>query len=254
MRMESQSAIVTGASSGIGEAMARQLSAIGVKVGLTARRADRLERIASEIRDQGGTAAVAQADANDRSATREAIGRLTDELGPIDLLIVNAGRGGSTPAVGFSAEAFEQIVRVNLIGAAYAIEAVLPGMLERGQGHLVGISSMAGYRGLPGSTGYCSSKAGLSTLFEGLRVELRGRGIDVTVVHPGYVHTEMTSRFKTPLPWVMDSETAARIILRGVAARRRDVAFPWQTASLMGFMRLLPGAAYDRMVKRFMPR
>src|SRR5690606_29984482 len=116
------------------------------------------------IRERGGKAVVAVADAADRDATHAAIERLAAELGPVDLLIANAGFALRTPAAGFSASALEAMVRVNLLGAAFAIEAILPAMLARGRGHLVGISSLASYRGLPGPAGYCATKAALSTL------------------------------------------------------------------------------------------
>jgi short-subunit dehydrogenase len=252
MRIASRVAVVTGASSGIGAELARQLAARGVRVGLTARRAEALEALARQIRDRGGTVAIAPADATDANAAQAAIGRLAGELGPIDLLIANAGLGLDTPADGFSAERVEQMVRVNLIAAAYAIEAVLPEMLRAGRGHLVGISSLAAYRGLPGSAGYCATKAGLTALLEGLRVDLRGRGIAVTAVHPGYVRTPMTAGAKRPQPFLMEVEPAARIILKGIAARRRNVAFPWPAATVMALVRLMPAPLYDRLAARFM--
>src|SRR5262249_22248369 len=179
--------VVTGASSGIGAELARQLAACGVRVGLTARRSDALNEIAAAIRSAGGTAEVASADAADRSATHAALATLADRLRPIDLLVANAGLGLRPPADRFSADEFERLVRVNLLGASYAIEAVLPGMIERGDGHLVGISSLAARRGMPGAAGYCATKAGLSTLLEGLRVDLRRRGVPATTVHPRYL-------------------------------------------------------------------
>jgi short-subunit dehydrogenase len=248
-------AVVTGASSGIGAELARQLAAAGMRVGLSARRAEALEALAGEIRDRGGTAAVAPADAADPEATRRAVSRLAEELGPIDLLIANAGVSVAAPDRAFSAEALEAMVRVNLLGAAYAIEAVLPTMLERGRGHLVGISSLAAYRGLPGSVGYAATKAALTSLLEGLRVELRPRGIAVTAVHPGFVRTPMIAGQANPQPFVMDVAPAARIILKGIAARRPWVAFPWPTAALASLGRWLPPTVSDRLVERLlMPR
>jgi len=250
--MKGRIVVVTGASSGIGAELSRQLAASGARVGLTARRAEALEALASEIRSAGGIAAVAPADAADPDATRAAVGALAETLGgPVDLLIANAGLGISTPAAAFSASDFERMVRVNLLGAAYAIEAVLPAMLRAGKGHVVGISSLAAFRGLPGGSGYGATKAGLTTLLEGLRVELRPRGIAVTAVHPGYVRTPMTAGAAHAQPFLMDVGPAARIILRGIAARRRTIAFPWQTATLMTLARLMPGAVYDRLILRF---
>jgi short-subunit dehydrogenase len=248
MRINSRTAVVTGASSGIGAELARQLAAAGIKVGLTARRAEALETLADEIRSKGGTAAVAPADAADPVATRQGIARLAEELGPIDLLIVNAGFGLLTPGRAFSAETVERMVRVNLVGAAYAIEAVLPEMLRSGQGHLVGISSLAAYRGMPRGAGYCATKAGLTAMLECLRLDVAHRGIAVTAVHPGYVRTPMVLGTRRRPPFLMEVAPATRLILKGIAARRRYVAFPRTLAALMSIARILPGPIFDRVI------
>jgi short-subunit dehydrogenase len=249
MRINAQVAVVTGASSGLGAELARQLAARGVAVGLTARRVEALEALAGEIRSRGGTAAVAPADAADPSATRLAVRTLAEAHGPIDLLIANAGVALPSPGGRFSAESLDGMVRVNLIGAAYAIDAALPAMLERGRGQIVGISSLAAYRGLPGSVGYSASKAGLTALLEGLRAELRPRGIAVTAVHPGFVRTAMTAGSADPQPFLMDVEPAARIILKGIAARRASIAFPRPTAALATLGRWLPAGISDTLAR-----
>ncbi len=251
MQIASRVAVVTGASSGIGAEIARQLGASGVRVGLTARRIDPMEELAEEIRSRGGTAAVAVADAAEIEATRAAIRRLAGQLGPVDLLIANAGVGVPLTVEEFSAEAMAWMVRVNLVGAVAAIEAVLPSMLERGNGQLVGISSLAGFRGLPGVAGYSATKAGLTTFLEGLRIELKGRGIGVTTVHPGYVATPMIAGGGRK-PFVMEPEQAARIILRGIAARRREVNFPGPMVALARLGRWLPAAWYELLIRRAM--
>ncbi len=250
MRIEGEVAAITGASSGIGAELARQLARAGLRVGLTARRAVELGQVAEEIRAEGGTAEIAPADASDPAGTRAALGRIARQLGPIDLLIANAGVAVATPARAFSGDDFERMVRVNFIGVAHAIEAVLPTMLERGRGQIVGISSLAAYRGFPGSAGYAATKAGLTSLLEGLRAELRPLGVAVTIVHPGYVRTPMTAGRTRPRPFLMDPEPAARIILRGIAARRPRVDFPWPMVALLRLVRLLPDAAYDPLAAR----
>ena len=128
-----------------------------------------------------------------------------------------------------------------------AIEAVLQGMLERGRGQIVGISSLAAFRGMPVNAGYAATKAGLSTLLEGLRVELRGRGVDVTIVHPGFVRTPMIEEGGASRPFVLDVGPACRIILKGVFARRRYVNFPWPTVGVLRFAQALPAPLYDRL-------
>ena len=252
MRVDGTVAVVTGASSGLGAEMARQLARSGWKVGLIARRAVELGQVAAEIRRDGGSATVAPADATDAEATSAAIRRVVRQLGPVDLLIANAGVGLDLTARDFSAERFARMVHVNLIGPAIAIESVLPRMIERGSGQIVGISSLAGYRGLPGSSGYSSTKAGLTTLLEGLRPELNRLGIGVTVIHPGYVRTPMTEGQTHPQPFLMDVEPAARIILRGVAQGRRRVYFPGPMVAFLNLVRLLPDAIYDPLAARLL--
>ena len=241
-------AIITGASSGIGAELGRQLAGAGWRVGLTARRGEALESVAGEIRRSGGVAEIATADAADPVATRAAIDALAGALGPVDLLIANAGVGSNTPGTAFAAAEVERQIRVNLLGPAYAYEAVLPSMLARGRGHLVGISSLAGYLGLPAGSGYCSSKAGLTAMLRCLGTDLRGRGIAVTAVHPGYVRTPMIAGADHPLPFALDVGPAAGIILKAIAARRREVSFPRRTAWLANLGRVVPAWAFEAIL------
>jgi len=252
-RIDAEAAIITGASSGLGTELAFQLAARGVRVGLTARRRERLEAIAFAIRAQGGTAAVAPADASDGPATRAAIRRLDQAIGPTDLLIANAGVGTRAPGARFSAEAFEHILRVNLTGAAHAIETVLPNMITQRRGTIVGISSLAGLRGLPGTAAYSASKAGLSTLLESLRVDLRGSGLSVITVEPGFLATPMIAGARVPTPWTVDVYDAAEAILQGIARQRRVIHVPWRTFALMKIIQALPRPFYDRLAARFVP-
>ena len=252
MKISGKVAVVTGASSGLGAEMARQLARGGLKVGLIARRDGELRAVAASIGSEGGIALVAPADATDPAALRAAFEAIARDLGPVDLLIANAGVGIGTPARAFSADSFDRMVRLNLSSVGYAIEAVLPSMLERRRGQIVGISSLAAYRGLPGSAGYGATKAGLSALLEGLRPELERSGIAVTTVHPGYVRTPMTDGQSQWKPLLMDVEPAARIILRGVAGRRSRVDFPWRMARFLGLVRLLPDPIYDRLAARLL--
>ncbi|MEO6807794.1 MAG: SDR family NAD(P)-dependent oxidoreductase [Isosphaeraceae bacterium] len=249
MCRKAETAIITGASSGLGAELARQLAARGVAVGLTARRAEALDLLANEIQSQGGRAVFATADAGDPLATCAAIRTLTETLGPIDLLIANAGVALPSPGGRFSAESLDGMVRVNLIGAAYAIDTVLPSMIERGCGQIVGISSLAAYRGLPGSVGYSASKAALTSMLEGLRAELRSKKIAVTVVHPGFIRTPMTIGSSEPQPFLMNADRAARIILKGVAARRAQISFPLPTVTLATLGRWLPTGISDQLTR-----
>jgi len=164
---------VTGASSGIGRAMAVELARGGAAIGVTARREDRLRQLCEEVRTAGGKIEYAAADTADRTGTHAALRSLADRLGPCDILIANAGVGESNTATDLNVTGAESVIRTNLLGPMYAFEAVLPAMLARGTGHLVGVSSVAAFKGLPTAAAYCASKAGLSAYLESLRISLR---------------------------------------------------------------------------------
>ena len=244
-----QVVIITGASSGIGAELARQLAADGAKVGMMALADPALDALAKAIRDRGGVASAVGVDVTQRDAVHSAIDQLSRELGPVDLLILSAGIGRVTAVESFSADAVEQMVRVNLLGVAYAIDAVLPSMIERRRGHIVGISSLSSYRGQPVFSGYCASKAGVATLLEGLRIELGPYGIMVTTVRPGFVRTPINAGFKAPR-FMMEVEPAGRLILKRIRERRAEINFPWQSALLMGVARWLPNRIYDRLAAK----
>jgi short-subunit dehydrogenase len=251
MAFANQVAIITGASSGIGWGVAKLLAGKQCKVGLIARRQEKLEELAGLIRQSGGTAALAVADVSNRQQTLDAIGSLRNQLGPVDLLFANSGVGQPTPLEPMETEKVEHMIRVNVFGVIYAIEGVLPQMLERGRGHLAAVSSLASYKGFPGESGYCASKAFVNVYMEGLRIQLRNRGIAVTTICPGFVKTAMTDVNEFPMPWLMDADKAARKIVRALARRRKVYNFPWQTTLLMKFTRWLPDWVLAKSLKNY---
>jgi short-subunit dehydrogenase len=245
-------AVITGASSGIGWALAQVLASQGCKVGLVARRKDRLDTLAQEIHGTGGgAAATAPADMADRAQTLAAVRELADQLGPVDLLIANAGVGVPTLLDPVNVPDVEEMFRVNVLGVVYAVEAVLPDMLRRGRGHLAAVSSLAAYKGLPGESGYCASKAAVNTYMEGLRIQLRLHNIAVTTICPGFVRTAMTEVNEFRMPWLLEAEDAARRIVRALARRRKVYNFPWQTTLLMKMTRWLPDWIMARAMKDY---
>jgi short-subunit dehydrogenase len=239
MRFKGQVVCITGASSGIGWALAVEFARQGALVGVTARREERLQQLCEEIRASCGRAEYAVADASDRKATHDAIRSLTDRLGPCDIAIANAGIGASNTATDLNVVGAESVIRTNLLGPMYAFEAVLPQMIARGSGHLVGISSVAAFKGLPTAAAYCASKSGLNAYLESLRISLRSRRIAVTAICPGFVRTEMTA--KTPkMWWVLEADIAARKIVKAIARRKKVYAFPRRMRALMALMKWMP--------------
>jgi short-subunit dehydrogenase len=167
------------------------------------------------------------------------------------LLIANAGVGTPTLLEPMNTPQIERMVRVNLLGVIYSIEAVLPGMLRRGRGHLVAVSSLGAYKGLPGESGYCATKIAVNTYMEGLRIQLRPRGIAVTTICPGFVKTPMTEVNPFPMPWLMDADRAATLMVRAISRRKKVYNFPWQTTLLVKLTRWLPDWLIARMMRSY---
>ena len=243
-------ALVTGASSGIGRALATRLGGQGYGVALVARRETPLREAAAEVDRAGGRALPLVCDVADAAALRNAVARCREALGPVDLLVANAGIGGPRH-IAIPAPEVERVLDINLRGAVTAVDAVLPDMLDRRSGHLVAISSLAGYAGLPGAAPYAASKAAMTTYFESLRIELRGTGVDVTVIAPGWVRTPLIGGARRP--FLMELDPAADRILNAIRRRRRHYAFPWQVATMVRLGRLMPRSLYDRLVSAVIP-
>jgi short-subunit dehydrogenase len=240
--------LVTGASSGIGHALALELGRRGARVGLLARREEALTALAGEVERAGGRALALRADVRDAAEMKRAVERVCERWGHVDVLVANAGMSTTTAATDLSAAEAGEVISVNVIGVVNSVAAVLPSMLARGEGQLVAISSLAAFRGLPKSAAYSASKAAVSTFFESLRVDLINSRVDVTVIHPGFIRTPMTANRKKKLPYLLEVDDAARRILRAVERRARTYAFPWQLAGIVRVLRHVPDALYDRFL------
>lgn len=244
-----RTSLVTGASSGIGQALAERLAAAGSRVVLAARRLDKLREVADGIARAGGQADVVVMDVADTTATVARIRALDADLGGLDLVIANAGVGmQSKGRPSFAWESMAGACHTNFCGAAATITAVLPEMVARGRGHVVGISSIASFSPLPGRAGYCAPKAGLSMLLETLRLDLAGTGVHVTAVHPGFVKTAMTAKRKGAMPFVLEVGEAADRILRGLAAAPATIDFPWPLAAAARLGAAMPRLVRDRVL------
>lgn len=242
---------ITGASSGLGAGLARRFASDGDRVALAARREDRLNALAQSIRQTGGEAAVFPCDVTDRAAVQHAVQQCVSQLGPVDVLVAGAGVNRPSSVDSLAAETVEKVFAVNVFGAVYAIEAVLPGMLERQSGRIVGISSLASMQAQPGFLAYSASKAALSNLLEGLRMELGGRGVDVTTVNPGFVKTEMTAEYNHDMPLLMERDEAVERIYSAILRGYARSTFPRRLAALVRVGQFLPRGIHDRIARLF---
>jgi short-subunit dehydrogenase len=242
--------MVTGASSGIGRGVAVELARRGARLGLVARRTETLQEIVSEIESLGGQALALPVDVQYANAVRAAADRFREKFGVIDVLIANAGIGSTNDAAELRASEVAGVINVNVIGAANSVAAVVPEMVAKGRGQLVVISSLAAYRGLPKSAAYCASKAAVSAFFESLRLDLRPRGIDVTIIHPGFIKTPLTAGRHAQMPFLMELDVAVEKILRAIEKKKKSYAFPWQLASVVRAGMIMPTSMYDWISRR----
>jgi short-subunit dehydrogenase len=143
-----------------------------------------------------------------------------------------------------------KLFEVNLMGAVNAIHAVVPHMVERGSGHIVGVSSLAGFRGLPRSAAYSASKAAMTAYFESIRLDVQKRGVTVTIIQPGFIRTPLTGGRKAKMPFLMELDDAIPFFRRAIEQKKRFAAFPWQLATLVRIARLLPAKWYDAAAGR----
>lgn len=239
---------LTGASSGIGEALARHYAGPGSVLGLAGRRLEALRGLADSLE---GEAHVYPFDLSDTAALAAAAKDFTARFGAPDLVIANAGI-----SVGTQADAFAELpkllrhLEVNLVGLAATLAVFAPAMRAAGRGTLAGIASVAGFRGIPGSAAYSASKAAAIAWLESLRTELHGTGVAVVCVCPGYVDTPMTRVNRYRMPFLLSPEAAARRIAKAIAAKRRCAVIPWQMAAASRLLQIVPGWLYDRLAAR----
>ena len=239
---------LTGASSGIGEALARHYARAGATLGLVSRRADVLARLAQSL---GVPAETYPCDVRDPAAMNAAAAAFVARHGVPDVVIANAGVsiGNLTEHAG-DTEVFREILEINVLGMVNTFHPFVAAMRERGGGALVGIASVAGLRGLPGATAYSASKAAAIRYLEGLRVELRGSGVRVTTICPGYIATEMTRRNPYRMPFILPADEAARRFARVIAQGRSYAIVPWQMAIAGSILNVLPNWLFDRVFSR----
>jgi short-subunit dehydrogenase len=238
---------LTGASSGIGEALARHYAAQGATLGLFARREGELQRLAAALAP--APVATYAGDVRDADALARAGADFIERFGVPDVVIANAGisRGALTDEPG-DLPTFRAVMDTNVLGIVYTFAPFVAAMRQARAGALVGIASIAGFRGIPGSGAYSASKAAAITYLESLRVELVGSGVSVVTVCPGFIATPLTARNPYAMPFILAPEKAAALIARAIARRRRFYVLPWQMAWLGRLLKVAPRFLYDRVL------
>ncbi len=262
--------LITGATSGLGRAMAVQLRRRGDRVAITGRRESMLRELEAELNDLGAHAPspgpagegrgggeskiiALHGSVDDPSCVAAHYARIKERWGGLDLAILNAGIGGRNDAREFAAATYARTFATNVHGVCHWLEAIIPGMIAQRSGVIAGISSPGGWRGFPGVGPYCASKAALSTLLESVRIDLRGTGIEVITICPGYVKSEMTANNQAShMPFLLETSDGAARILRGIDRRRRLVHFPKPlTWPLRHIIAHLPGWLFDPLAAKY---
>ncbi len=239
-----QAIFITGASSGIGEALAVRLSARGRSLGLLARREAELQRVAAQCRSRGATVSIFPADVRDAAEVQSAVERFRQVAGGVDVVIANAGVSRRDNESRDEADLSRQIIETNLLGVINTLAPFIADMDRAAAGSLVAISSVAGVRGLPNAGAYSASKAAVNTWMESLRIRLRGR-VHVMTVCPGFVTTPMTASNRFRMPWLITADDAAARIERGIQRKRSVLVFPTPMRALFAITRLLPRTVFE---------
>lgn len=251
MSWKGKTVFLTGASSGIGAGLAVALAKQGAVLGLLARRKELLDKLRKDCEKAGGTARVFACDVTNEDAVLAAAEEFKHEFNQIDILIANAGIGGNNAETrAMQPLAVKKVIDINLMGAVNSVHAVLPGMLKRGSGHIVAISSLAGFRGLPRSAAYSASKAGMTAFFESVRLDVKHQGVDVTIIQPGFIKTPLTSGREAKMPFIMELDDAIPLFIKAIEKKKRFAAFPWQLATFVRAGKFMPGWLYDRVAGR----
>jgi NAD(P)-dependent dehydrogenase (short-subunit alcohol dehydrogenase family) len=246
MRIDGTVAWITGGSSGIGASLARELAARGATVAITARRGPLLDQIAATAEGPGSVHAY-PGDVRDRDGMLETTDRIRRELGAIDLAVLGAGTWKQVDVARWDSTAIRDHIETNLLGMVNSLDALVPEMIERRAGRIVGIASVAGYRGYTRAEAYGTTKAAEINLLESLRIDLAPLGVVVQTVNPGFVRTPLTMRNEFPMPFMIEAPDAARRIVRTIERDKAEAVFPLPYLLGMKLVRLAPVRPYTRV-------
>ncbi|MBO6520291.1 MAG: SDR family NAD(P)-dependent oxidoreductase [Rhodospirillales bacterium] len=243
------SILITGASSGIGRALALELAGPGVLLAITGRDAARLSNVERELRDRGAEVIARTIDVTDRQSMSQLVADMEQHT-PIDLAVANAGISSGAGAGSGDDDMTRDVFAVNLAGVLNTILPALVPMRSRHSGHVAIVSSVAGFRGLPSAPAYSASKVAVKAWGEAIRPELEHDGISLSLIYPGFVESRITDKNKFRMPFLMPTEKAGQIVARGLARRKKTIAFPWQMVWLMKALAALPSPIFYAIMRR----
>ena len=241
---------ITGASQGIGAAVALAMAREGLTIAASARNEEKLNNLAAQSAALKGKIIPYPLDVTDQSAVNATVSKIINDHGQINQAILNAGTYLPEVAEAFNSQAVRQQVELNLMGVCHCIEPLISQMKSQGQGTIAINASLAGYRGLPRSAGYGATKAALINMAESLQSELPALGINIKLINPGFVKTPLTDKNRFPMPFLIEAEQAANIIVKGMKSRKFEIRFPCLFAGIVGFMRYLPYSLYFYLIAK----
>ena len=253
MNFKNKVVVLTGASSGIGYHLAKLLPKENCSLALIARRKNILDQLVNELNTPNLHIKAYQCDVVKQAEVQNTFNEIKNDFGKIDIAILNAGVSSRKDITNFSSETAEKIFNVNTLSIVYCFEQLLPEFIERKDGMIVGVSSLAEARGFPRSGFYNASKSAASLLFESLRVELKSFNVKVLTVKPGFVKTPMTDKNEFYMPFLMDVEKAAKIILNGIKKEKKIIQFPLPTVIGSKVLKFMPNFLFDFLMSKQLP-
>lgn len=252
MILKDKVVLLTGASSGIGYQLAKDLANEGAKLALLSRRLDILEKL-SQALDKKTFVRVYKCDVTIKQQVHETVVQIKKDFGKIDIAILNSGVGVNSSALDYNSDAAEKVFNTNVLGVIYFIEQLIPDFISEKRGAIVGLSSLGDGKGFPKSGFYSASKAALTILLESLRIELKKFNVKVVTVKPGFIKTPMTDKNKFKMPFLMNVEKASLIIINGLKKDKRIIEFPWQTTIGAKILKMIPTKWFEAFASNALP-
>ncbi len=252
MILKDKVVLLTGASSGIGYQLAKNLANEGVKLALLSRRLDILEKL-SQALNKKTFVRIYKCDVTIKQQVQETVVQIKKDFGKINIAILNSGVGANSSALDYNSDAAEKVFNTNVLGVIYFIEQLIPDFISEKRGAIVGLSSLGDGKGFPKSGFYSASKAALTILLESLRIELKKFNVKVVTVKPGFIKTPMTNKNKFKMPFLMNVEKASLIIINGLKKDKRIIEFPWQTTIGAKILRMIPTKWFEAFASNALP-